>query len=166
MKDTREIQLNHTINIEYLPIISMISVSFLIIAMIFTYRIIELGPFLTPGGVIPFAITYIIAGIITEAYGYKNARKIIYGNFICNFVFNITVNFLLKFPVPIGAQNTQSFIVIFDHALFVMCIYSIGFLFGDLANVFFVSKWRGLLKGKYFSFGSLAHLLLGKFHFH
>lgn len=160
-----QISINNGYESKYLSIISMISVCFLIIAMIFTYRIIEFGPFLTPGGVIPFAITYIIAGIITEVYGYKNARKIIYGNFICIFIFNITVNLILKFPVPLDSAHTESFSFVFDHALFLMFVYSAGFLFGDLANVFFVSKWKILLKGRYFFIRLIGASIIGQLSF-
>src|SRR3990167_11210507 len=101
------ILINKNYGHKYLSILSMVSITFLIAAMIFTYRIIEIGPFLTPGGVIPFAVTYLIAGIITEIYGYENARKIIFGNFLCIFVFNLSVWFLLKLPTPFGS-NYQS----------------------------------------------------------
>lgn len=150
---------------KYLSIISMISVTFLIAAMIFTYHIIEVGPFLTPGGVIPFAITYIMAGIITEVYSYKNAKRIIYGNFICIFIFNITINLLLKLPIPPDTLIDHSYEAVFDHALLVMGVYSAGFLFGDLINAFFMSKWKALLKGKYFFIRLIGASIIGQISF-
>lgn len=149
---------------KYLPILSMISITFLISAMIFTYRIIEIGPFLTPGGVVPFAITYLIAGMITEIYGYENARKVIFGNFLCIFIFNLTVSFLLKLPTPSGS-NYQSYTSIFDRAIYIMTVYSTGFFFGDLVNALCISKWHRLLKGKYFFIRLMGASLIGQFVF-
>ncbi len=75
MSNNSSIIINKNYGNKFFPILPMISITLLISAMIFTYRILEIGPFLTPGGVIPFAVTYLIAGIITETYGYENARK-------------------------------------------------------------------------------------------
>lgn len=165
MNNDIQISINNTVGSKYLPIISMISISFLITAMIFTYHIIEFGPFLTPGGVIPFAITYIIAAIVTETYGYRQAKIIIFGNFICIFVFNITVHLLLKFHSPLDASHNEAFSLVFNQALFVMCVYSAGFLFGDLVNAFFVSKWRVLLKGRYFFIRLIGASIIGQISF-
>ncbi|MFC3908547.1 queuosine precursor transporter [Legionella dresdenensis] len=149
---------------KYLSVTSMISVTFLICAMVFTYRIIEFGPFLTPGGVIPFAATYLVAALITEVYGYKHARKIIFGNFVCIFIFNITVSFLLKLPTPSGI-NYSAYNQIFNSALYVMIIYSIGFFFGDYINAFCIAKWRNFLKGKYFFIRLIGASIIGQCSF-
>lgn len=164
-EDSIKILDNEQIEYKFLSVISMVSACFLMIAMIFTYRIIEFGPFLTPGGVIPFAITYLIAAMITEVYGYKNAKKTIYGNFVCIFIFNITINLLLKIPVPPNLVSNESFSIVFDHALLVMVVYSTGFLFGDLVNAHFVSKWKILLKGRYFLIRLIGASIIGQVSF-
>lgn len=158
------IVINKNYGHKYLSILSMISITFLITAMIFTYRIIEIGPFLTPGGVVPFAITYLIAGMITEIYGYENARRVIFGNFFCIFIFNLSVFFLLKLPTPSGS-NYQSYSSIFDKSLYIMLIYSSGFFFGDLVNALCISKWHRLLKGRYFFVRLTGASVTGQFIF-
>lgn len=164
MNNNRNIIINKNYENKFFPVLSMISITLLISAMIFTYRIIEIGPFLTPGGVIPFALTYLIAGIITETYGYENARKMIFGNFICIFIFNFTVSLLLKLPIS-GASDYAYYNKIFDNALYIMLIYSLGFFFGDLINAFFISKWSRLLKGRFFFFRLIGASLIGQITF-
>lgn len=108
MNNSIQISINKTGGCRYLPIIAMISISFLITAMIFTYHIIEFGPFLTPEGVVPFAITYIIAAIVTETYGYKQAKIIIFGNFICIFVFNMIGARVVE-PMSLGHCKARNY---------------------------------------------------------
>ncbi|QDQ40478.1 queuosine precursor transporter [Legionella geestiana] len=150
---------------KYLPILSMLSVTLLLSALIFTYRIIELGPFLTPGGVVPFSLTYLMAAIITETYGYKNARKIIFGNFICIFIFSLTVSLLLKFPAPELSADSDAYMLIFNQAIYVTVVYSLGFLFSDLINALCVSKWKGLLKGRFFCFRVIGASIIAQASF-
>jgi uncharacterized PurR-regulated membrane protein YhhQ (DUF165 family) len=155
-------------NKEYklLSIISMISVTLLIVAMIFTYRSIEFFGFLTPGGVIPFAATYVIAGgIVAEVYGYKNAKKLILGNFACIFVFNITNLCILKIPSASPLTYDNAYHLIFNNSLLTMLLYSLGFLCGDLVNAFCISKWGFLTKGKYFITRLIGACSIGQIFF-
>lgn len=142
----------------------MISVSLLIVAMILTYRPIEMGMFLTPGGVIPFSSTYVIAGIVSEVYSFRNAKRLIIGNFICIFVFNITMTLMLKIPTP-NIANNEFYTAIFNNSLYTMLMYSFGFLLGDLINAFCISKWSILTNGKYFITRLIGASVIGQIFF-
>lgn len=137
-------------NFKYLTRISMISISILTAAMAFTYHIIKLGNFLAPGGVIAFSITYVLAAIVAEVYGYKNARNFVFSNFICIAVFNLTTTFLLHLPVPQGENYHSAYNVVFGHSFLIMFVYCSGFFVGDLVNTFAISKLKFLTNGRYF----------------
>jgi uncharacterized integral membrane protein (TIGR00697 family) len=150
---------------KFLSCISMISVTLLITAMIFTYRSIEIGPFLTPGGIIPFATTYVIAAMVCEVYGYNNAKKLIFGNFACIFIFNITIVLLLKLPSPTKSVYDSAYELIFNKSIYTMIMYSVGFLVGDLVNAFCISKWNILTKGKHFISRLIGASAIGQIFF-
>lgn len=152
-------------NFKYLMIISMVSVSLLNIAMLFTYRLIEIGPLLMPGGVLIFPLTYIFADIITEVYGYKNAKILIWGNFICILVFNLTAKMLLYLPVSSYVAYENSYHLIFRHSLAIVLGYSIGFACGDFFNAYAVSKLGIFLRGKYFVGRSIVSSAVGQIIF-
>lgn len=150
---------------KYLIIISMISVSLLNIAMLFTYRLIEIGPFLVPGGVIVFPLTYVFADIVAEVYGYKNARLLIWGNFICILVFNITARALLHLPASSYVPYDGSYHLMFEHSLLIVFGYSMGFACGDFLNAYAISKLGAYWSGRYFVFRSIASSVVGQIVF-
>lgn len=161
-----DLMYNNQTDYKLLSIISMVSVTLLIVAMVFTYRPIEFFCFLTPGGVIPFAATYVIAGgIVTEIYGYNNGRRLIFGNFICIFIFNITIFLILKIPSLSHAVYNNAYQMIFNNSITTMLLYSFGFLFGDLINAFCISKWGILTKGKYFITRLIGSSSIGQIFF-
>jgi uncharacterized PurR-regulated membrane protein YhhQ (DUF165 family) len=52
-----------------LNLLSMLSVTTLIFSMLFSYRVIEIGPFICPGGIFAFPFIYFFADIIAEVHG-------------------------------------------------------------------------------------------------
>jgi uncharacterized PurR-regulated membrane protein YhhQ (DUF165 family) len=72
---------------KYLTFMAMLSITMMIISMMFTYRVIQLGPFMAPGGVFIFALTYTVADIITEVYGLRMVTQVILSTFFLHHCF-------------------------------------------------------------------------------
>jgi queuosine precursor transporter len=150
---------------KYLIILAMVSVSLLNLAMLFTYRLIEIGPFLVPGGVIVFSLTYIFADIVAEVYGYKNAKLLIWGNFICILVFNLMAQILLHLPASSRVVSESAYQMLFSHSFSIIIGYSLGFAVGDFLNAAIVSKLGILARGRFFAFRSIASSAIGQIIF-
>ncbi len=68
------------------PLILLIGlfVAGLVISNIIAVKLIALGPFILPAAVIVFPVTYIIGDVVTEVYGYRVARRMIWTGFAGN----------------------------------------------------------------------------------
>jgi uncharacterized integral membrane protein (TIGR00697 family) len=154
--------LNNNIQYKYFTLISMLSITMMIISMLFTYRVIQLGPFMAPGGVFIFALTYTIADIITEVYGFKMVKQVIFGTLFCIIFFNITCLFLINLPVPKNATYVDAYNFVFSHNLNLLVGFSVSFIISDLVNAYTINKWRILLKGKYFWLRSIGSSAIGE----
>lgn len=62
-------------NYKYLGLITLLYVTFQLISDVTAGKIIALGPFTVSVTVLYFPVTYIIADLLTEVYGYAQARK-------------------------------------------------------------------------------------------
>jgi len=72
-------------------IIAAIFVTCLLTANIIAVKVISLGPFVLPAAIIIFPLSYIFGDILTEVYGYRWARKVIWLGFVCNLIFVIFI---------------------------------------------------------------------------
>ena len=70
-------------------IIAAIFVTCLITANIIAVKVISLGPFILPAAIIIFPLSYIFGDVLTEVYGYRWARRVIWLGFFCNLIFVI-----------------------------------------------------------------------------
>jgi len=59
-------------------------VTSLITANIISVKLISLGPLVVPAGILIFPVSYITGDVLTEVYGYREARRVIWLGFCCN----------------------------------------------------------------------------------
>ena len=65
-------------------IITVAFVTCLIVSNITAVKLITLGNIILPGAIVVFPITYIISDVLTEVYGYRRARRVIWVGFAAN----------------------------------------------------------------------------------
>lgn len=140
----------------------MMLITMMIIAMLFTYRIIQLGPFSTPGGVFIFALTYTVADIITEVYGFLMVRQVIISTFFCIIFFNLICLVLIMLPVPANTNYEQAYNLVFSHNFNLLIGFSVSFAFSDFLNAYALNRWRILLQGRYFWLRSIGSSAIGE----
>ena len=62
-------------------------VTCLVTANIMSVKLINVFGLVLPAGVLIFPISYITGDVLTEVYGYTQARRVIWLGFFCNFIF-------------------------------------------------------------------------------
>src|SRR5881409_2544853 len=61
-------------------------VASLVAANIIAVKQIAIGDWSEPAGVVIFPLSYILGDVLTEVYGYRSARRVIWLGFLCNLV--------------------------------------------------------------------------------
>jgi len=79
-------------------IIAVLFVTCLLTANIIAVKVWALGSIQLSAAVIIFPFSYIFGDILTEVYGYKEARKVIWLGFLCNLIFVIFAWFANFYP--------------------------------------------------------------------
>jgi len=112
-----------------------------------------------------FPFTYILGDIIAEVYGYKISRSVIIYSFICLFLFDNLIPLISSIPQSMAKIHANSFERVLGHLprLFLADLVAINL--GAFLNVFVLTKWRVILKGRYFALRSLGSSAIGEFFF-
>lgn len=80
-------------------------VSVLVLSNILSAKLLAIGPFIVPGGVLCYAATYLMADVIGERYGKEQAEKTVLYGLACQVI--CTAMLLLTCAVP-GADVAES----------------------------------------------------------
>jgi uncharacterized integral membrane protein (TIGR00697 family) len=143
-------------------IIAAIFVTCLITANIVGVKVISLGLFILPAAVAIFPLSYIFGDIITEVYGYRQARRIIWLGFFCNLVFVIFawVGQILP-PAPFW-DGQEAYVRILGYAPRLLIASFCGYLAGEFTNSFILAKMKIVTKGRWLWSRTIGSTIVGQ----
>ncbi|MBP9999026.1 MAG: queuosine precursor transporter [Bacteroidales bacterium] len=139
----------------------------LIVSNIFVPRTWQLGslPFQLSGAIVLFPISYIINDLLTEVYGYRKARFVIWMGFILSAFIALMSQLVTMLPDPMTPENKQ----ISDNfnSLFRMVPRStlaslLAFIVGSSVNAWIMSAMKVATKGKGFGWRAIISTLGGE----
>ena len=145
-----------------LVIITAIFITCLITANVIAVKVISLGGIILPAAIFVFPVSYIFGDILTEVYGYRWARKVIWLGFICNFIFVIFawVGQLLP-PAPFW-EGQEAYESILGYTPRLLAASFFGYLVGEFANSFVLAKMKILTKGRWLWSRTIGSTIIGE----
>ena len=129
------------------------------------YKLVDVGDITMSAASIIFPLTYWITDITTEVYGYRLTRKLIWLTTIFNVVFAVLITILLNLPSPSTWKMGAAFHGVFKNLLFVCVMHVIASPVSYFLNAYLISKWKILVKGKYFWLRSIGSTMIGEIIF-
>lgn len=145
----------------YILILGMINITISLAADVVAYKLITLGPTLLPGATLIFPLTYIIGDIVAEVYGYTVAKKIIWVTLICELFFAIAIQLIIRLPSPHFWEHQLAYHAVIDPILRFVLAGILGIVSSSFINIYIISKWKILMKGKHFWLRSLGSSAIG-----
>jgi uncharacterized integral membrane protein (TIGR00697 family) len=145
-----------------LVIIIAVFITCLITANIIAVKVISLGPFILPAAIFVFPLSYIFGDVLTEVYGYRVARRVIWLGFACNlvFVFFAWVGQILP-PSPFWAGQ-EAYESILGYTPRLLAASFCGYLVGEFANSFILARLKILTQGRWLWSRTIGSTVVGQ----
>jgi uncharacterized integral membrane protein (TIGR00697 family) len=143
-------------------IIAAIFITTLITANIIAVKIIAVGSVFLPAAIIVFPLSYIFGDILTEVYGYRWARRVIWLGFACNliFVFFAWVGQLL--PAAPLWEGQEAYNSILGYVPRLLAASFFGYLAGEFANSFVMAKMKIATQGRWLWTRTIGSTIIGQ----
>ena len=102
-----------------------------------------------PAAIIIFPLSYIIGDILTEVYGYRVARRVIWLGFLCNavVVFTFWIGGLL--PSASFWQGQDAYQLILGYTPRLLAASFIAYLMGEFSNSYVLAKMKVRTSGRF-----------------
>ncbi|MFA5841097.1 MAG: queuosine precursor transporter [Candidatus Paceibacterota bacterium] len=149
-------------NYKYLGAISVFFVSVLLISNVASTKIVDLKYFIFDGGTLLFPLSYIFGDILTEVYGYKRSRGIIWLGFFMALLMSIIFIVVGKLPAAIGWDNQAAYDAILGLTPRIVAASLIAYFFGEFSNSFILAKMKILTKGKWLWTRTIGSTVVGE----
>jgi len=116
------------------PIIAAVFCALLLISNIGATKFIDVGFIKTDGGAFLFPLTYILGDVLTEVYGFRAARRVIYTGFGLGALAGLTFWVVQLAPAAAEWPNQAAFEAILGFVPQIVLASIIAFLCGQLSN--------------------------------
>lgn len=147
---------------KFYDIILGLFVVVLLISNVTSAKILKLGPFTFDGGTILFPLAYIFGDILTEVYGYKKSRRIIWLGFFANFLMAVVFILVGKLPPAPGWENQAAYDAILGWVPRIVIASLIAYWAGEFSNSFVLAKMKILTKGKWLFTRTIGSTIIGQ----
>ncbi len=145
-----------------LVIITALFVTCLLTANIIGVKIWASGSVSLPAAVIIFPFSYIFGDILTEVYGYRQARKVIWLGFLCNLIFVLFVWLGKILPPASFWTGQEAYNTILGYAPRLLAASFLGYLVGEFANSFVLAKMKIMTKGRLLWLRTIGSTIIGE----
>ncbi|MBI2852233.1 MAG: queuosine precursor transporter [Chloroflexi bacterium] len=143
-------------------IVTALFVTCLITANIIAVKVINIGPFILPAAIIIFPLSYIFGDILTEVYGYRIARRVIWLGFLSNLVFVIFVRIGQSLPSAPFWTGQAAYEAILGYTPRLLLASFLGYLAGEFANSFILAKMKILTNGRWLWSRTISSTIVGQ----
>jgi uncharacterized integral membrane protein (TIGR00697 family) len=143
-------------------VVVAIFVTCLITANIIAVKLIDLFGFVVPAAVIIFPLSYIFGDVLTEVYGYRQARRVIWLGFACNLLF-VVAAWVAQLLPPAGFWDAQgSYERILGYTPRLLAASFAAYLVGEFANSYVLAKMKILTRGRWLWSRTIGSTLIGQ----
>lgn len=142
--------------------ITALFVACLIAANIVAVKLILVFGLLLPAAVIVFPVSYILGDVLTEVYGYRQARRVIWLGFLCNLIVVAAILAAQALPAAPFWDGQAAFERILGYTPRLLLASFLAYLFGEFANAFVLAKMKIATEGRWFGLRAVASTLVGQ----
>ena len=143
-------------------IIVAIFITCLITANITAVKLINLFGFILPAAILIFPLSYITGDVLTEVYGYGQARKVIWLGFFCNFIAVVAIWLGQILPPASFWDGQGAYDRILGYAPRILGASFLAYLVGEFANSFVLAKLKITTKGRMLWLRTIGSTLVGQ----
>ncbi len=149
-----------------------VSVSFMLLGIVFNVcliaanlletKVIQLGSLTVTAGLLVFPVSYIINDCISEVWGFRKARLIIWSGFAMNFFVVALGLVAVALPAAPFWEGEEHFNFVFGMAPRIVVASLLAFLTGSFLNAYVMSRMKIAARGRRFAWRAIASTVVGE----
>ncbi len=139
-----------------------IFITSLITANIIAVKLVNVFGLILPAAVIIFPISYIVGDVLTEVYGYRQARKVIWLGFFCNVLTVIAIWIAQILPAASFWDGQAAYERILGYTPRILIASFLAYLVGEFANSFVLANMKLATQGRFLWMRTIGSTLIGQ----
>ncbi len=134
----------------------------LIAANITAVKFVSLFGLLLPAAIVIFPVSYILGDVLTEVYGYRQARRVIWLGFLCNLIVVAAIWVGQVLPAASFWDGQEAYERILGATPRILGASFLAYLVGEFANAVVLAKMKVATEGRFLWARTIGSTLVGQ----
>jgi len=147
---------------QWFVLVTAVFITCLITANIIAVKLVNVFGLVLPAAVIIFPISYIFGDVLTEVYGYRQARQVIWLGFFCNLIAVIAIWAGQVLPAASFWDGQAAYERILGYTPRLLIASFLAYLVGEFANSFVLAKMKIATRGRWLWMRTIGSTLIGE----
>ncbi|MFQ5775514.1 MAG: queuosine precursor transporter [Kiloniellaceae bacterium] len=143
-------------------LIVVLFVACLIAANVTAVKLISVSGLLLPAAIVIFPVSYILGDVLTEVYGYAQARRVIWLGFVCNLIVVAAIWIGQQLPPAPFWDGQAAYERILGYTPRILVASFLAYLVGEFANAFVLAKMKIATGGRWLWTRTIGSTLVGQ----
>ncbi|MDD5082687.1 MAG: queuosine precursor transporter [Dehalococcoidales bacterium] len=146
----------------FFTLITAIFVAVVLISNVASSKWVSLGPFTFDGGTILFPLSYIFGDILTEVYGYRKSRQVIWTGFGCALLMALVFATVGRLPPAAGWEGQAAYETILGTTPRIVVGSVVAYFAGEFSNSFTLAKMKIFTRGRWLFTRTIGSTIIGE----
>jgi uncharacterized integral membrane protein (TIGR00697 family) len=146
----------------YFVAVATIFVTCLVISNIIAVKLVLIGGLILPAAIVIFPLSYLLADILTEVYGFRAARRVIWLGFLCNLLAALAIYIGQYLPAAGFWPDQEAYEKILGATPRILAASFLAYLVGEFANTIIMSRLKVAMAGRHLWLRAIGSTLVGQ----
>ncbi len=137
-------------------------VTALVTSNIMAVKLFAFGSLVLPAAVIVFPVSYILGDVLTEVYGYRAARRVIWLGFVCNLAAVLAIWLGGLLPAAGFWQGQDAWTTILGQTPRILIASFAAYLVGEFANAYILARLKVATHGRALWLRTIGSSVIGE----
>jgi len=144
-----------------LIIIASLSATCAIASDLLTYKLFEVGGIIGSASLITFPPIYLLSDVITEIYGKKTARFLLYVTLFSEFALDVGLSYIIQLPSPASFHDQIAYDKVIGTLSEIYFGALIAIFISSLINIMLMARFNQKANGRWYALRSFCSTMIG-----
>jgi uncharacterized integral membrane protein (TIGR00697 family) len=136
-------------------------VTALVVSNIIAVKLVEMSGRIFPAGLVIFPLSYLLGDVLTEVYGIRAARQVIWLGFACNLLALGAIQAAIHLPA-LDPEFQKQFEAVLGTTWRLFLASLAAYIVGELANAYVLAFMKGATRGRWLWTRTIGSTIVGE----
>jgi queuosine precursor transporter len=143
-------------------ILAAFFVTALVVSNIIAVKLVQVSGRVFPAGLVIFPLSYLLGDVLTEVYGFRAARAVIWLGFACNLLALGAIQIAIALPAAPFYERDQAYEDVLGTTWRIFVASLTAYVIGELANAYVLARMKSATRGRFLWTRTIGSTIVGE----